>query len=133
MHCAGEGCGVRSFRPETRIPAVTVRPAAERRDGNLSILHCELVTSLWKKVLKSLISNRISRRQALKLLLIGIVSTFNAYRREGDGAEELVTSLRGPEALEMRGVARAFRRNPSTTPAPGRRGGRSIPPRGREW
>ena len=33
MQYAGEGCGVRSCRPETRIPAVTIRPAAERRDG----------------------------------------------------------------------------------------------------
>ena len=98
MQCAGEGCGVRSCRPETRIPAVTIRPAAERRAGNLSILHCELVTTLWKKVLKSLISNRVSRRQALKLLVIGIVLTFNAYRRDGDGAEELVNSLRAVSA-----------------------------------
>ena len=83
-------------------------------------------------MLKSLISNRVSRRQALKLLLIGIVLTFNAYRREGDGAEELETA-RAPEALEMRGVGRAFRRNLSIIHAPGRRGGRSIPPHGREW
>jgi hypothetical protein len=33
----------------------------------------------------------------------------------------------------MRGVGRAFRRNPSIIHAPGRRGGRSIPPHGREW
>jgi hypothetical protein len=57
-----------------------------------------LVTTLWKKVLKSLISNRVSRRQALKLLPIGIVLTFNAYRREGDGAQELVNSLRAGSA-----------------------------------
>jgi len=57
-----------------------------------------LVTTLWKKVLKRLISNQVSRRQALKLFLIGMVSTFNAYRREGDGAEELVNSQRAGSA-----------------------------------
>ena len=83
-------------------------------------------------MLKNLIANRISLRQARKLLSIEMALTFNAYRREGDGAEELETA-RAPEALEMRGVGRAFRRNPSIIHAPGRRGGRSIPPHGREW
>ncbi len=49
-------------------------------------------------MLKSLIYNRILRRQARKLLRIGMVLSFIAYRREGDGAEELVNSLRAESA-----------------------------------
>ena len=49
-------------------------------------------------MLKNLIANRISLRQARKLLAIEMALTFNAYRREGDGAEELVNRLRAGSA-----------------------------------